>query len=284
VTESTVRAQLSANRWQTVGPVVVVLHNGPLSEEQRIWAALLTAPGLVAVAGRHAALLGGLRGWAPLVAPEIVVPRGHHVPPLPFPVKVHESRRFTADDLHPSALPARTRIERAVVDAATWAPSPRSACGLLAAAVQQRLTTPDRLADELARAGLIRHHSLLRWVLVDIAGGAHSLNEADFGAFLHRHGLPAPRRQVVRLDIFGKRRYLDVELVGPDGAVLHVELDGALHLLVATYWDDMKRSNELVLTGSRLLRFPSISWRLEGELVADQIRRGLGITDLRRAA
>ncbi len=276
LTRAQVRAQLDGGRWQAVGPFVVVLHNGPLTGEQKTWVALLSAPGAVAVAGRHAARLGGLKNWRG-AEPEIVVPRGTRFPDLPFPVAVHESRRFSAKDIDRSALP-RTTLERSVVDAATWTDSPRAACGLLCAAVQQRLTTADRLLRAVRLAGRVRHCAVLRAVLVDIAGGAHALSEVEFGRFLAQHHLPAPRRQAVRLDNAGKRRYLDVELEGPTGELLHVEIDGALHLLVNNYWSDMDRDNELVLSGTRLLRFPSISWRLEPTKVADQIRRGLRLT------
>ncbi|MCW2598739.1 MAG: hypothetical protein JWM02_568 [Frankiales bacterium] len=269
-----IRSQLRAQRWQEVGPVVIALHNGPLTPEQQTWAAMLSAPGLVAVAGRHAASEYGLTSWDGPV-PEIVVPRGHHLPALPFPVRVHESRRFAEEDVHPARSPYRTRLERSIIDAATWTPSPRAACGLLAAAVQQRLTQAERLAVALDKVGSVRHCAVMRAVLNDVAGGAQALSEVEFGRFLLRNGLPSPRRQVVRLDGAGRRRYLDVELEGTDGTVLHLELDGALHLLVATYWQDMDRGNEMVISGGRLLRYPSISWRLEEARVADQIRRGL---------
>ena len=124
----------------------------------------------------------------------------------------------------------------------------------------------------------------MRVALVDIEGGAQALSEIDFGRFLAAHQLPVPRRQAVRLDASGKRRYLDVELVSEAGEVLHIEVDGALHLLVDTYWNDMDRGNELMLAGTRLLRFPSISWRLEPLKVADQIRRGLASRVVPRAA
>lgn len=277
VSPELVRAQLQAQRWQAVGPVAVVLHNGPLTHEQKTWVAVLSAPGLVAVAGRHAARLHGLRNW-PGLEPEVVVVRGDRFPALPFPVRVHESRRFAPQHVDAERAPSRTGVARSVIDAASWSPTPRAACGLLAAAVQQRLTTASRLARELRRAGQVRHCVIMRAVLADIEGGAQALSEVEFGHFLAAHGLPRPRRQVVRIDRFGKRRYLDVELEGPEGRILHIELDGALHLVVTTYWNDMERANELVLSGSRLLRFPSISWRLEPYRVADQIRRGLQVS------
>lgn len=283
VTRGAVRAQLQARRWQAVGPLVVVLHNGPLTADQRTWAAVLSAPGLVAVAGRHAARLHGLKGWVGL-EPEIVLPKGDRLPELPFPVRLHESRRFLRADVVNERSPARTGLERSVIDAASWSPNARAACGLLAAAVQQGRTTANRLRLSLSQAGRVRHCRVMRAVLIDIEGGAQALSEVEFGRFLAAHGLPSPRRQAVRLDATGRRRYLDVELVADDGQLLHIEVDGALHLLVGTYWNDMDRGNELVLAGTRLLRFPSISWRLEPAKVADQIRRGLRRQAARTAA
>jgi hypothetical protein len=36
-----------------------------------------------------------------------------------------------------------------------------------------------------------------------------------------------------------------------------VEIDGALHLVVRTYWDDMFRGNELTIGREAAIRFPS---------------------------
>jgi hypothetical protein len=58
-----------------------------------------------------------------------------------------------------------TRLERSITDAAVWTKHPRSACGLVIAAVQQRLTQPARLVAELKKAGKVRHRRLLRAVL-----------------------------------------------------------------------------------------------------------------------
>jgi hypothetical protein len=59
-------------------------------------------------------------------------------------------RRFIDEDVHPVAIPRRTRIGRSLVDAAIWGPSDRRACAILAAGVQQGLTTASRLCVELA--------------------------------------------------------------------------------------------------------------------------------------
>lgn len=280
ITLAQLDAQLAARRWRALGPVVVVLHNGPLTYRQRLWAAVLNAGSVAALCARTAAAEAGLTGWESDCI-EVVVPRGTTLTPLPgVAVKVHESRRFGADDIHPARRPPQTTAERSVIDAAVWTRRPRSACGLVAAAVQQRITTPDRLLAELDLAGKVRHRRLLRTALVDIGGGAQALSEIDFGRLCRRYGLPEPERQVVRIEPNGRRRYLDVLLRGPDGRTLVVEVDGAVHLLPERYWDDMSRDNELVIAGERRLRVPTIAIHLEPERVADQVRRALGLPEL----
>jgi hypothetical protein len=104
--------------------------------------------------------------------------------------------------------------------------------------------------------------------LGDIEGGAHSLLEIDFTQIAARAGLPAPRRQSFRLDAQGRRRWIDT-----DFDFFDVEVDGFVHLLPATYWDDMSRQNELVIAGRRLLRFSTVAVRLQEHVVASQLRR-----------
>jgi hypothetical protein len=170
-----VDAMLDARRWQSFGQVVVVMHNGPLTYAQQLWVAVLNAGGLVALAARTAATDFGLDGWQPECI-EILVPKGTLMPPgLPFDVKVHESRRFTAADLHP-ARPLPVRIERALIDGAVWSRGSRTACGLIAAGVQQRLTTASRLISELDNAGAVNHRRRFasKFVGMPRAGGATS--------------------------------------------------------------------------------------------------------------
>lgn len=277
VSRAHVEAQFAARRWQQLGPLLVVLHNGPLSERQRLWAAVLNGGTPAALCARTAAAEAGLIGWEAAVV-EIVVPRGTRVQRLPgIPARVHESRRFSAEDIHPTRLPPQTRPARSVIDAAVWTRRPRSACGLVAAAVQQGVCLADLLEDELELAGKVRHHRLLRSALVDIGGGAHALSEIDFGRLCARFGLPAPERQVVRFDASGKRRYLDAVLRTPTGRTVVIEIDGAVHLLPERYWDDMQRDNELTIAGDRHLRFPTVALHLEPAKVAGQIRRALAL-------
>jgi len=269
--EHHVRAAVAGRRWQTVGRSVVVLHNAELANEQRLWVAVLLPAKPCALAGLSGATAAGLRGFAPDRV-HIVVPHDTHTR-LPPWVRLHESRRFTAGDVGDAAGPPRTSVARSLIDGASWSERPRRACAVLCAGVQQRLTTPARLAGELHRAGAIRHASILRSIIGDISGGGHTLAEIDLGPLATRAGLPTPRRQLLRREPGGRVRYLDAEFDLPDGTVLAVEVDGAGHLWPESWWEDTSRQNEIVIGGRPVLRFPSLTVRLDGPAVTDQLRR-----------
>lgn len=268
VSRHQVSSRVRCHRWQFAGHQVVVLHPGPLTARQRRWAAVLSFPGLAALAGLTAAIEHGLTGFES-EAIHVVVRAGTRVPTLPGLI-VHLSRRFAPGDLHPTRKPPQVRVDRALVDAAAWSATPRRACAILAAAVQQRLTTVPRLADQLDRAGQIRHCAVLAAVLRDIDGGSQSLAEIDFFRLCRRFRLPPPQRQRLRVDARGRRRYLDADF----GNVV-VEVDGALHLRPLDWWADMARQNELAIDGRRVLRFPSLVIRTQPQVVAEQLRRAL---------
>lgn len=259
-----VRNQIKAGRWQQLGRHVVLLHNGPLTEKQRRWAAVL-AQNSGALAGVSAAHEQGLQGFDDETVHVVIA---HNTRPRRLPgVAIHLSRHLTDADLHGGRTMPMIRLERALIDAASWTPNPRRACGMLAAAVQQRLTTAERLRAELLARPPARHHALLLRVLDDIAGGAHSFAEVDLGGLARRAGLPPPVRQIFRLDRGGRRRWLDA-----DFGRFFVEIDGALHLQPPTYWDDMQRQNDLlIVTGKPTLRFATIAMYLEPHQVIAQL-------------
>jgi hypothetical protein len=275
-----VRREVAAERWALPAHNVIALHNGPLTRDQaRHVAVAAQGAQLVALAGLTAAEAHGLTGFESEVI-HIVVPRGARVRKL-VGVKVHESRRFEAAHLHPTKRPSTVSVERAVIDAAAWSARPRRACALVAASVQQRLTTSDRLLQELGAAGRIRHRRLLGAVLLDVGGGAQSLSELDFSKLCRTFGLPEPRRQVVRHDRDGRRRWMDAEFTLPDGRTLVAEIDGAAHLLVEQYIDDLDRTAELLIDGKVVVRFAAVTVRLAPQRVADQLARLLGLPPTR---
>ena len=152
---------------------------------------------------------------------------------------------------------------------------PRPACGILAAAVQQRLVTADQLRVALAQAPRTRHRKFLCAAVDDIAQGSQSMSEIDFGRLCRRAGLPAPVRQAVQVEPGGRRRYLDAEWTRADGRRVVVEVDGALHLSPRRWWDDQLRQNELVIADDIVLRFPSVLIRTDPDQVIGQLRRVL---------
>jgi hypothetical protein len=275
MTTADVAYQLHWGRWQRVGATVVVAHNGPLTPTQQEWAAVFEAGRRAALCGRSAATHHGLDGWHD-GSIHVLVERGTSPPQTTLPLVIHESRRYRPSvDPHPVRVPPMTRAERSIVDAAAWTRHPRSACGLVIASVQQRVSNPERLLGELHEVGAVRHRRLLRSVLIDVEGGAHALSEVDFGRLCRRHQLPTPIRQSVRTDPQGRRRYVDVELRTRRGKRLLVEIDGAVHLIVGSYWSDMARANEIVISGHAVLRFPTVALYLDEAVVVDQLRRAL---------
>jgi hypothetical protein len=260
-----VSRMVRARQCQRIG-LAVALHAGELSDEQRQWAAVLSAPRLAGIAGRAAARDYGLRGFEPQFLDVIVAPGSK---PIPIPgVRWHRSDRFDESELDPSASPPRIRRARAFVDAAIWTPSPRIACALVVASVQQRLVAAPMLRREVLSTGSVRHRAHLLAVITDIEGGAGSLAEIDFTTIARRVGLPPPLRQAIRLDEHGHRRYIDA-----DFDAFAVEVDGGLHLRPLNYWADARRQNDLVIGGDRILRFPSIAFRLDMPEVEAQLRR-----------
>ena len=269
-----VLAQFAARRWQRFGRATL-LHNGPptVAEQRRL--VLLNAGPTAALAAFTAAEDSGLRGWERDTV-HVLVPGGTHVRRLPgIPTRVHYAAEWDDEAVWTSRQ--RQRIAPAVTLAASTFARPRPAIGILAAAVQQRLARPADLRDAIENAPRLRHRHALLLAVADIEMGAEALSEIDFARLCRRHGLPAPERQVVRPDRFGRRRYLDAEWITRTGRRLVAELDGALHLIATTWWADQIRQNEVVLTDRIVLRFPTVYYRHEQEVTVDQLRRGLAL-------
>jgi hypothetical protein len=267
-----IRAQLAAERWQRLSRRVLVEHNGPLTDEQRRWAALLHACNGSALCGPTAAALDGLVGYQDENIHVVLPPGGRLRPITGLTVVPHFSRLLGGSHVHPTRTPRRTRIERSLVDMAVWAPDRMRGCAVLAAGVQQRLVRPAQLQRSLDRPGPLRRRRILSLAVADIAGGAHSLAEIDAVRLCRRGGLPAPAQQLVRYDAAGRRRYLD--LPWPEFGVV-AEVDGAIHLRPRGWWDDMDRQNEIAIATGVVLRFPAMVLRLQPERFVDQVSRAL---------
>jgi hypothetical protein len=275
LTRGVLRAQLDAARWRMYGPLVVVAHNGPLSRRQACWAAVVAGGPRTRLAGLTALEVAGLTGWSDRRI-HVLHPRGTSwYGDSSLGVVVHETRLPIPEGRVLGGFPPSCALERAAIDAASWSRDNRSAAALLAAVVQQRLTTAARLRSRLEAAGRIRKRSVLRLTLADIAGGADALSEIDFVRLCRRYGVGRVDHQVIRNDKNGRRRYIDGAIVDHLGRSVKFEVDGGIHLVVGTYWADMYRQNELVIGRAPVLRFSSYAVRWESDVVMDQLRRAL---------
>lgn len=268
-----IRAQLAAGRWQRFGHAIV-LHNGPLSPAQRLRVGLVHAGPSALLTALTALAVYGLKGWE-REAVYVIVPRGGRVLPSPVPLVVRRVRDWSTVRRDRSG-PVHARVQ-AVLTAAAMLSNGRSACGVVAAAVQQRIVTAEGLRRELEAHPKLRHRKLVAAALADLAQGSQALSEIDFAALCRRFRLPAPDRQTIRRQRDGKRRYLDATWRRRDGRLVVAEVDGALHTDQRRWWDDQFRQNEITLGDAVVLRFPSAVVRCEPEVVAGQLRRALGM-------
>ncbi len=225
------------------------------------------------LAGLSAARLDGLTGFADPKVHLLVSASRQVRRELPPDVVVHRSEVLGTDHVHPLRLPPRTRPARSLVDAAAWVGTDNGARAVLAAGVQQRLVRVEDLRKVLERRPGLHRRSLIAVTLSDIAGGAEALSELDFCRLTRRFGLPEPDRQAIRRDAAGLRRWLDAYW---EQARLVVEVDGFWHMEAHAWWADMRRDNDLTVSGLRVLRFPAFVVRDHPEVVAAQIRAALG--------
>jgi hypothetical protein len=271
VSRTQLETQLAARRWRRDGRAIV-LHNGPLSPDQRRSVALIHAGPKAVFTAFTAAELLGLEGWARKEV-HVLAPAGTRVRGgCSVPLRLHLHGNQPIRRAGPRTIEA---LPDALLRAAATFGSARPGCGILAASVQQKKATADDLAVAIDRSPRIRHRALLRLAVADIAGGSEALSEIDFVRLCRRNGLPAPAQQLMRRERSGRRRYLDASWIRSDGRLIVVEVDGALHLAPRRWWDDQLRQNEIALTDAMVLRYPSVILRTDEALVAGQLRRAL---------
>ena len=218
-----IKRQLRRREWFPVHPGVYVGHNGPLSWEQRAWAAVLAcAPAVLSHQSALRAQLGPTRGVSEDVI-HLSVDRGRRLS-CPDGVRLHRTDHL-ATRAQWDLDPPRVRYDEAVLDLACAAGHDLDAIAVLADACGSRRTTANRLRVRLAHRARVRRRSWLDAVLHDLAQGTCSVLEHGY---LHRveraHALPTGIRQRAHRGP-GGTRYSDVEY---DALALVVELDGRL--------------------------------------------------------
>jgi very-short-patch-repair endonuclease len=262
-----VRRRVRSRHWQRVGRCVV-MHNGPITPDQLMWAAVLSPEGTAALARESGLRAGGVRG---LGDPNLCVATPWGRTPAAIPgVTYVRTRILTPQDLVPGGLPPRMTAARCLIDAASRATRDRART-LIAMTVQQKRATPEQLRAVLDRLSSVHQEVLVRLTIDDVEGGAHSLPELRFTRLMRASGLPMPSRQTIRQRPDG-RYYLDVEW---EEFNLAGEVDGAHHRDAQQWEADVLRHDELMIGGDRVLRLLSWWVRDRPELVVDLVGRAL---------
>src|SRR6478609_8701817 len=169
ITAAQMQAELAAERWRPVGrSTLAVAPPGPGDRVDWWLAVLECAPRCAgggtpraAVAGITALQAAGLQGIRDDGFVHVAAPKSSRPMPPPAGVRIHETRRWRDDDVLEAGI-VRSRPDVAAVQAALWARTDREASLYLVAAVQQRLTSADAVAETLERVRRDKRRSLLR--------------------------------------------------------------------------------------------------------------------------
>lgn len=270
-----VRNQVAAQRWVWHSATVIGTTTGPLSRSQVQWLGVLHGGTDALVGDLSAAELGGLQHWHRDEV-TILIPDENAIDEDLDGVVFVRTRRSLLTMRADAPGPPHCAIEPAVLHWGAYQRSRRSAQGVVSAVVQQRLSTPSSLLGWVDRMRPLRWAPMFRQVLGEIGGGAQSLSELDIGRLCRRAGLAAPRRQTRRRDATGRLRYTDCEWDLPGGRTLVLEVDGAFHMDVAHWEDDLARQRGLTNPDRAIVRCTSRELRETPDRVGRDLRR-LGV-------
>lgn len=270
-----VNHRIATERWASLSPTVVGTTTGVLTREQTMWLGVLHAGGDALVGDLTAAEVHGLRNWHrdDVV---ILVRRGLDTgDPLPG-IRFVETRRPLRLLRDPRRQLPLARIEPAVLRFAAYQRSTRTAEGVVAAVVQQRLTSPEALVEWVDRLQPLRWASRLKRALGEIEGGAQSVSEMDVRRMCRSFGIALPDRQVKRRDAAGRVRFTDCEWRLRDGRNVVLEVDGGFHMDVEHWEDDLARQRALTTPDRIIVRCTSRELRDEpGTVARDLLNLGV---------
>ncbi len=272
LSESALRHRVSSGRWRRLHRTIYLTSDTEPTEDQQMWAAVLAVGEGAVLAGttalRHRYRIS--QRWGHGI--HVLVPSSRRDKDAPVGVVVHRTTVLPEEDVHAMAAPPCTMPARSLVDAAQWARTDEQATAVVAAGFQRRLVNLADIEAVLGRLSRAKRRAVILRAARDAEGGSHSLAEIDYLRLNRRFGLPEPTRQHRRKDASGRQRYLDAYY---EEYRVHVEIDGGQHLDVRTAWADMKRQNDLWVSGDRVLRFPAHTLRHHPDQVFTQIRAAL---------
>lgn len=230
--------------WRRVGIGVIYTAPNPPPWEALAWAGILVGGDSARLGPESSAYLHQLRSKPPTPIDILTVGQ----------VRAHGPWRFRRDRPGvrlPRSLgaPPRLTVEDAVLDLSQTGTAAETV-HLVTKAVQDRLTTPERLLSSLEHRMRHRHRAVLRAILLEVADGANSALELTYCRDVERaHGLPRAQRQKSRL------RLPYQSDVGYDEYQLLVELDGRDGHQGSGRFRDMWRDNRFALRAWLTLRY-----------------------------
>lgn len=269
-----IRNQVTGQRWVERTSRVVTTFTGEPTVEQLRWIGVLHAGSRSLLGGLTAAEHAGLRRWRRDVV-TVLVDDELSFEPVEG-VDFFRSRRSFELLVDPASRMPRCRVEPAVLMWAAYDAPPRAAHAILASAVQQRVTTADRLLRWTDLLKPLRRAPAFRATLGDIVGGSQSGAELDVVRMCRGYQLCPPDRQTGRLDRGGKRRWTDCEWDLPDGRTLVLEVDGSFHMEVEHWGQDKKRTRRITSHRRTVIGCTAYELRHEtGEVATDLMALGV---------
>lgn len=240
-TKSDIKSAVRRNALRRVHPRVYVSHTGPLTFEQRCWAAVLYA-GRSAICGPTLAAPGTQRESDPV---HVAIDQKRRVDPQPG-IVIH--RMVDLDEhMFPDVMP-RLRLEDNLLLMAGEAVDELDVIGVLGRGIGRRGVSVGEVRMALNRFPRLRRRAWIADVLHDLATGADSVLEHGYLTKVERaHGLPIGTRQALRRTEGGSQ-YRDIDY---EGYGLVVELDGRIG---HDSWDDQGKDadrdlDDLALAG-----------------------------------
>jgi len=249
--EVDVSRRVRRREWSPIHPGVYADHTGPLTWQQRAWAAVLYS--WPAVLSGHSAIRAGLHDDLQRIdgsTIEVAVDRARNLV-APAGVRLHRTTHLAARARWHTSPPT-IAFEHAVLDVAAARDSELDALGDLTRACGSRKTTAAKLLDTLGRRQRIARRRWLESVLRDIGDGTCSVLEHGYLERVERaHALPPGRRQEAgrssRGGVFRDVSYADFGVI--------VELDGrAFHDSTAARDRDLDRDLDAAVEGRETIR------------------------------
>ncbi|MEP7053784.1 MAG: DUF559 domain-containing protein [Actinomycetota bacterium] len=199
----------------------------------------------------------------------ITMPQEHQVTSVPGRLVAHRSGHLTAAVQRTKNDQPLTSVERTAIDLACCITGRNDIRALAADVVQRGITTPRRLATELARRPSLPGVGTLGEVLVAVGDGARSVLEIELRARLLASTLPAALANKSVAGASGRVYWVDN--LWPDARLI-VEVDGREWHLSPERWEhDLDRMADLTAAGFTLVRFTANAIRRRTQRTLDLI-------------